>query len=99
VAIRRWCVNHDPRRANTLRHPTARLLAEYVWAFADGIRRAPIPAADKRACYRELVAYFGDRALRRATPPTTTAPASAATFDLSSVDVAELVPGRKESPR
>jgi glycosyltransferase involved in cell wall biosynthesis len=31
--VRSWCSNMDPRRANRLRHPTARLLAEYMWGY------------------------------------------------------------------
>jgi glycosyltransferase involved in cell wall biosynthesis len=61
--VRSWCVTHDPRRANRLRHPTVRLLAEYVWAFVDAIRRAPLSARDKRECYRELSVYLASRAL------------------------------------
>lgn len=61
--VRSWCVIHDPRRANRFRHPTVRLLAEYVWAFADAIRRAPLSARDKWECYRELSVYLASRAL------------------------------------
>jgi glycosyltransferase involved in cell wall biosynthesis len=61
--VRSWCVTHDPRRANRLRHPTVRLLAEYVWAFVDAIHRAPLSARDKRECYRELSVYLASRAL------------------------------------
>jgi hypothetical protein len=38
--IRARCANMDPRRADRLRHPTIRLLAEYVWGFIEAIRRA-----------------------------------------------------------
>lgn len=62
-SVRDWCVSHDPRRANRLRHPTVRLLAEYVWAFAGMIRRAPLSPRDKRECYRELSVYLASRAL------------------------------------
>ncbi|MGW8761652.1 glycosyltransferase family 2 protein [Streptomyces sp. NPDC055815] len=55
------CVNLDPRRAGAL-HPTPRLLAEYVWGFIDAIRRAPLSAADRRACYRHLVEWATSRA-------------------------------------
>ncbi|MFF8378008.1 glycosyltransferase family 2 protein [Streptomyces sp. NPDC015661] len=54
------CVNLDPRRAGRL-HPTARLLAEYVWGFVDAIRRAPLSAADRRACYRHLTEWAASR--------------------------------------
>lgn len=77
-SIRRWCVIHDPRRADRLRHPTIRLLGEYVWAFADAIRRAPIPPADKRQCYGMLAGYLADRirpgSLRRAARARTPRP-------------------------
>jgi glycosyltransferase involved in cell wall biosynthesis len=63
--VRGWCATHDPRRADRLRHPTVRLLAEYVWAFADAIRRAPLSASDKRQCYRLLAGYLVDRSLPR----------------------------------
>lgn len=61
--VRDWCVTHDPRRANRLRHPTVRLLTEYVWAFAAMVHRAPLSARDKRECYRELSMYLASRAL------------------------------------
>lgn len=62
-SVRDWCVSHDPRRANRLRHPTVRLLAEYVWAFAAMIRRAPLSPRDTWECYRELSVYLASRAL------------------------------------
>jgi glycosyltransferase involved in cell wall biosynthesis len=94
--VRDWCVKHDPRRADRRRHPTARLLTEYLWAFFAGIGRAPIPAADKRACYRELVGYLAGRALRRGTPPPLE---EAPVLDPAAIDVAALVPSRKRLPR
>ena len=59
---RSWCTNLDPRRADRLRHPVARLYAEYIWTYAVGIHRAPITPADRRACYRHLMAWMADRA-------------------------------------
>ncbi len=77
-SVRSWCVTHDPRRADRRRHPTIRLLGEYVWAFADAIRRAPLAAADKRHCYGVLAGYLSDRirpgSLRRAARERTTGP-------------------------
>ncbi|MFF0476965.1 glycosyltransferase family 2 protein [Streptomyces sp. NPDC004284] len=55
------CVNLDPRRAGLL-HPTPRLLAEYVWGFVSAIQRAPLSAADRRACYRHLSEWATSRA-------------------------------------
>lgn len=77
--VRRWCVIHDPRRASRLRHPTVRLLAEYVWAFTTAIGRAPLSPVDKSRCYRELSAYLASRALpgafrRRAADETAVVP-------------------------
>lgn len=54
------CVNLDPRRAGPL-HPTPRLLAEYVLGFVSAIRRAPLSAADRRACYGHLAAWMSNR--------------------------------------
>ncbi|MFF3641363.1 glycosyltransferase family 2 protein [Streptomyces sp. NPDC002564] len=55
------CVNLDPRRAGPL-HPTPRLLAEYVLGFASAIQRAPLSAADRRACHRHLLTWLTSRA-------------------------------------
>jgi glycosyltransferase involved in cell wall biosynthesis len=60
--VRSWCANMDPRRADRLRHPTARLLAEYMWGYIDGIRRAPLSASDRQQCYRHLMRWTGSRA-------------------------------------
>ncbi|MFC5996710.1 glycosyltransferase family 2 protein [Pseudonocardia hispaniensis] len=59
------CANMDPRRANRLRHPEVRLLAEYVWGFIAAIRRAPLSSADRRRCYRDLASWLASRALPR----------------------------------
>lgn len=57
------CANLDPRRADRLRHPTIRLLAEYVWGYVEAIRRAPLSAADRRQCYRYLAQWLASRTL------------------------------------
>jgi len=59
------CANLDPRRADRLRHPTIRLLADYVWGFVAAIRRAPLSPADRRQCYRHLAQWLASRALPR----------------------------------
>jgi glycosyltransferase involved in cell wall biosynthesis len=70
------CATFDPRRASRLRHPTARLLTEYAWAFIACVRRAPISTSEKRVCYRYLSQYLASRmklsAFRQqaASPPT-----------------------------
>ena len=64
--IRGWCANLDPQRADRLRHPTARLLAEYPLGYAAAIRRAPLSASEQRACYRDLARWTGSRVLSAA---------------------------------
>jgi hypothetical protein len=63
----------DPRRADRLRHPVARLYGEYIWSYAAMIQRAPLSAADRRACYRYLAQWVTSRArpghTRDARPP------------------------------
>ena len=51
---RMWCANLDPRRASRLRHPTVRLLAEYVYGYGTAISRAPLSLSERQACYRLL---------------------------------------------
>jgi glycosyltransferase involved in cell wall biosynthesis len=60
--VRAWCAQLDPRRADRLRHPTARLVAEYIWGFTAAIRRAPLSPADRRECYRLLARWTAGRA-------------------------------------
>jgi glycosyltransferase involved in cell wall biosynthesis len=62
--VRSRCANMDPRRANKLRHPVARLYAEYIWGYMSAIRRAPISSRDQNECYRVLA----DWATRRIRP-------------------------------
>lgn len=58
------CANLDPRRTDRLRHPTVRLLAEYVWGFIAAVRRAPLSPGDRRRCYRHLAHWLASRAPR-----------------------------------
>jgi len=91
TTMRSRCANLDPRRADRLRHPAARLYGEYVWAYAAAIRRAPLSPADRRECYRYLAQWVASRALPgmtgQAEHPATDAPRP--------VSVKELVPGQK----
>jgi len=48
--IRSRSANMEPRRASRLRHPTVRLISEYLGGFLGGIRRAPLSSADRREC-------------------------------------------------
>ncbi|MFI7067699.1 glycosyltransferase family 2 protein [Kribbella sp. NPDC050124] len=61
--IRSRSANMEPRRASRLKHPTARLLAEYVGGFVGGIRRAPLSSSDRRKCYGHLAHWLTDRAM------------------------------------
>jgi hypothetical protein len=63
--IRQKAVAWDPRRADRLRHPTARLIAEYVWAYIAAIARVPMSWADRAACYRHLATWTLKRAIGR----------------------------------
>jgi glycosyltransferase involved in cell wall biosynthesis len=60
--VRSRCANMDPRRADPWRHPAARLYAEYIWGYISAIRRAPLPAAERRECYRHLAQWLTSRA-------------------------------------
>jgi len=60
--IRDRCANLDPRRANRLKNPAARLYGEYVWGFVAAIRRAPLSPADRQECYRVLARWVSGRA-------------------------------------
>jgi glycosyltransferase involved in cell wall biosynthesis len=62
-SVRDRCVTLDPRRANRLRHPVARLYAEYIWGYVDAIRRAPLSPEDRKECYRHLSRWMASRAL------------------------------------
>ena len=61
-SVRTWCANLDPRRADRLRNPVARLYAEYIWGYIRAIRRAPLTPAERRACYRHLMNWAASRA-------------------------------------
>lgn len=59
--VRTWCSSQDPRRASRLRHPAARLFAEFIWGYVSAIRNAPLSAADRRQCYRHLARWGAQR--------------------------------------
>ena len=61
-SVRDRCATLDPRRANRLRNPAVRLYAEYVWGYADAIRRAPLSPEDRKECYRHLNRWVASRA-------------------------------------
>jgi glycosyltransferase involved in cell wall biosynthesis len=68
--VRSRCTNLDPRRADRLRHPVARLYGEYIWGYVAAIRNAPLPAAERRACYRHLAQYVTSRVVPGHTEQT-----------------------------
>jgi len=72
-SVRAWCATMDPRRADRLRHPVPRLLGEYVAGYLAAVSRAPLSAADRRACYRLVGRWCASRArprrLRRVPEP------------------------------
>ncbi len=58
----------DPRRANRLRHPSARLYSEYVWGYASAVNRSRLSRREKGECYRELVRSLATRIAPSAQP-------------------------------
>jgi glycosyltransferase involved in cell wall biosynthesis len=62
ATVRHRCATMDPRRASRLRHPVARLYAEYLWAHVAAIRNAPLSPRDRRECYRYLALWMASRA-------------------------------------
>lgn len=62
------CALLDPNRASRLRHPSARLVAEYLWGYVASIRRAPLSSTERRQCYQSLAQWILDRATSRFLP-------------------------------
>jgi len=60
--VRSRSANMDPRRADAMRNPIGRLYAEYIWGYVGAIRRASLPASERRACYGHLASYLASRA-------------------------------------
>lgn len=97
--VRAWCANLDPRRADRLAHPTARLLGEFLWGYVAAIRRAPLSAADRRACYQHLARWIAGRTLPAASRAVRGSMLSDESVTIpppaTSVSVDALVAGRK----
>jgi glycosyltransferase involved in cell wall biosynthesis len=55
--VRARCTYLDPRRADRLRHPVARLYGEYVFAYVAMLQRAPLSGAELRECYGHLARW------------------------------------------
>jgi len=62
-SMRDRCAVLDPRRASRLRHPAARLYAEYFLGYVGAIQRAPLSPEDRRECYQHLARWVASRAL------------------------------------
>jgi glycosyltransferase involved in cell wall biosynthesis len=63
-SVRERCIGLDPRRANQLTNPAARLYAEYILGYIRAIWRAPLTPSERRECYQLL----GHWAVGRAVP-------------------------------
>jgi len=98
--LRARCEILDPRRANRLWHPTARLVAEYLWGYVAAIRNAPISATDKRQCYRQLMHWMVDRAASSALPRRLEPidQLVSATNHAQDISVSALVSGQERRP-
>jgi glycosyltransferase involved in cell wall biosynthesis len=94
--VRTRCANMDPRRADRLRHPAARLYGEYILAYITAIQRAPLPPADRRQCYRYLAQWFASRARPGHGPQEEPPSASPSQPPIISVDT--VVAGRQRRP-
>jgi glycosyltransferase involved in cell wall biosynthesis len=62
-SVRERCIRLDPRRANRLTNPAARLYGEYIWGYIRAIHRAPLTLAERRECYQVLAQWAAGRAL------------------------------------
>jgi glycosyltransferase involved in cell wall biosynthesis len=83
--------NLDPRRADKLRHPTVRLLGEYVLGFVGAIRRAPLSSAQRVECYR----YLGEWLTSRSRPGAGERIEDRAPVAFGDFTVDDIVPGRE----
>jgi hypothetical protein len=84
--------NMDPIRADRLRHPTVRLLGEYVWGFVTAIGRTPLNRSDRLLCYRYLGEWLASRAVPGAAKRIEDQPHDPISPDLASIDA--IVAGR-----
>jgi glycosyltransferase involved in cell wall biosynthesis len=92
--ISSWSRNLDPRRSNTLIHPPARLVAEYILGYFAAVRRAPLTPAEKRACNRHIRSWLASRVTRRL--PGHSAPAPIQHFGaVDTLSVRALVAGQE----
>jgi glycosyltransferase involved in cell wall biosynthesis len=95
------CANLDPRRANRIRNPVARLYAEYIWGYVTAIHRAPLSQADRRECYRLLARWMAGRAMpvvRRTLSRSGLRAVEATSAAPSGLSVAAVVAGPQREP-
>ena len=59
--MRSRCAYLDPRRADRLRHPVARLYGEYLWGYVRAIKNAPLSSAERMRCYNYLGQWLAGR--------------------------------------
>jgi glycosyltransferase involved in cell wall biosynthesis len=105
--VRERCAYMDPRRANRLRYPTARLYAEYVWAYIRMIRQAPLSTAEQKECYQYLARWAAGRVLpmadrvlhRKAMDYSVLADDESASAEKPVISVAALVSGQEGKRR
>ena len=93
--VRAVCRNLDPRRADRWRHPTVRLVGEYVWDYFAMIGRAPLTESERRQCYGLVMRWLGHRIHRRlpgATHPA--APTFQGDIHVDAAPVASVVAGQ-----
>jgi glycosyltransferase involved in cell wall biosynthesis len=88
--VRGRCANMDPRRADPWLHPIPRLLTEYIWAYIWMIHKAPLPPAERRACYRHLATWVA----RRSKPHHLVSFEPPVAESQPSIDIESVVPGR-----
>ena len=93
------CAILDPNRASRLRHPSARLVAEYLWGYAASIRRAPLSSSERRECYRSLAEWILDRATSKVLPhPLEPVEAQTSCSSAPQVSVETAVAGQRGRP-
>jgi hypothetical protein len=61
--VRDRCATFDPRRADRLRHPAIRLYGEYLWGYVAAIKKAPLSASDRLACFGHFAQWMASRTL------------------------------------
>jgi glycosyltransferase involved in cell wall biosynthesis len=96
TTVRARCANLDPRRAQPLLHPLARLYGEYIYGYVAAIRNTPLTPAERRACYGHLASYLTSRVRPGRGKPMASLSATWAPADVAAlVSVAGAVAGQE----